>query len=118
MCVNRNDSASSFDNFDLLCFEVLILMVPSRGKLKCNLSCHCATVPLCANAHAQSRQFTRCLSNCKRFSHSVSKEKSIRDRLKIDMLEGIDSYVTRRDNFVLTRPQALEGVQGQMINKT
>ena len=115
MCVNRNDSASSFDNFDLLCFEVLILMVSSRGKLKSNLSCHCAP---CANAHAQSRQFTRCLSNCKRFSHSVSKEKSIRDRLKIDMLEGIDSYVTRRDNFVLTRPQALEDVQGRMINKT
>jgi len=45
MCVNRNDSASSFDNFDLLCFEVLILMVSSRGKLKSNLSCHCATVP-------------------------------------------------------------------------
>lgn len=45
-------------------------------------------------------------------SHSVSKEKSIRDRLKGDMLAGIDSYLTRRDNFAPTRPQALEDIQG------
>ena len=34
------------------------------------------------------------------------------------MPEGIDSNVTRRDNFTPTRPQALADVQGQTINKT